>query len=117
MPSSLQGTAFPFRYNKISELEEIVSKHGKELGVIVMEPIRNRPPEDGFLNKVRALADECGAVLIIDEISAGFRLNPGGAHLLFDLTPDIAVFSKAIGNGYSISAVIGKSNVMRNNFV
>src|SRR5205823_11104627 len=69
-------------------------------------------PEPGFLASVRRLADDTGAVLIVDEISAGFRLNTGGAHLLFGLEPDIAVFSKAIGNGYPMAAIIGKSDVM-----
>ena len=112
VPEGLEGTALPFRYNHIEELENIVAENAAELGVIVIEPIRNAPPEDGFLQKVRAIADECGAVLVIDEISAGFRMNSGGAHLLYDVEPDIAVFSKSIGNGYAIGAVIGRSSVM-----
>ena len=112
VPKGLEGTALPFRYNHIEELEEIVKDNGTQLAAIVMEPIRGDQPEDGFLQKVREIADTIGAVLIVDEISAGFRLNSGGAHLVLDLTPDIAVFSKAIGNGYSIGAIIGKSEVM-----
>ncbi|MBU4208453.1 MAG: aminotransferase class III-fold pyridoxal phosphate-dependent enzyme, partial [Proteobacteria bacterium] len=79
---------------------------------IIMEPIRNVQPQPGFLEGVRALADEIGAVFIIDEISAAFRMNSGGAHLVFGILPDVAVFSKALGNGYPIAAVIGKSQVM-----
>ncbi len=112
VPTGLKGTAFPFRYNTIEDLEGIVSKHGSELGVIVMEPIRNFEPEGNFLQQVREIADRIGAVLIIDEISAGFRMNSAGAHMLYDLIPDIAVFSKSIGNGYSIGAVIGNGRVM-----
>ncbi|HDH01286.1 MAG TPA: aminotransferase class III-fold pyridoxal phosphate-dependent enzyme, partial [Nitrospirae bacterium] len=112
VPKGLTGTAFPFRYNHIEELKDIVAYHKDDLGVIVMEPIRSAQPEPGFLEGVRSLADETGAVFIIDEISAGFRMNSGGAHLLFNITPDIAVFSKALGNGYPIAAVIGKGNVM-----
>ncbi len=112
VPKKLAGTSLPFRYNQIEELEHIVEEHGDSLGVIVMESIRSDEPHDGFLQKVKALAEKVGAVLIIDEISAGFRMNTGGAHLLYDLVPDIAVFSKAIGNGFSIGAVIGKSDVM-----
>lgn len=111
-PAGLANTAFPFRYNRIDELEKIIREHGEDLAVIVMEPLRSEEPKDEFLQKVRALADKCGAVLIIDEISAGFRLNTGGAHLLFDLEPDIAVFSKALGNGYAIAAAIGKEQYM-----
>ena len=112
VPSALAGTAFPFRYNHLEELERIAEQH--EIGVIVMEPIRSADPAPGFFHGVRALADRIGAVLIVDEISAGFRFNTGGAHrVLFDETPDMAVFSKALGNGYPISAVIGTRAVMQ----
>jgi glutamate-1-semialdehyde 2,1-aminomutase len=112
VPRGLTGTAFPFRYNHLDELEAIISKHRKELAAVIMEPIRSDNPEPGFLEGVRALADETGAVLIIDEISAGFRMNSGGAHMLFSVIPDMAVYSKAMGNGFPIAAVIGKDRVM-----
>jgi glutamate-1-semialdehyde 2,1-aminomutase len=112
VPKGLVGTALPFRYNHIEGLKRIITEHGKELAAIVMEPIRGEQPKDGFLAEIRSLADDCGAVLIIDEVSAGLRLNTGGAHLSFGLTPDIAVFSKALGNGYPIGAIIGTSKVM-----
>ncbi|MBI4449581.1 aminotransferase class III-fold pyridoxal phosphate-dependent enzyme, partial [Candidatus Uhrbacteria bacterium] len=69
-------------------------------------------PAPGFMDGVRQRADATGAVLIVDEVSAGFRLTTGGAHLTLDLAPDIAVFSKAMGNGYPIAAVIGIPSVM-----
>ena len=79
-----------------------------------MEPLRSFEPEPGFIEGVSALADETGAVLIFDEISAGFRFNTGGAHLVFcSIAPDIAVFSKALGNGYPISAILGTSTIMQ----
>ena len=112
VPKGLTGTALPFRYNHIEELQDIVKKHGKEIGAIVMEPVRSEIPENGFLEQIRSLADQIGAVLIVDEISAGFRLNTGGAHMKLGLVPDMAVFSKALGNGYAMAAVIGKSAVM-----
>lgn len=113
VPKSLKGTAFPFRFNKIEELKGIVDLHGKELAAIVLEPIRDTPPTADFVAAVRNFADRCGAVLIVDEISSGFRMNTGGAHALFGYSPDIAVFSKALGNGYPIGAVIGKAPVMQ----
>lgn len=114
VPCALEGTAFPFRYNQLKDLEEILVKHGKDLAAIVMEPLRNYEPEPGFIEGIRSLADESGAVLVVDEISAGFRYNTGGAHLkFFAREPDIAVFSKGLGNGYSIAAVIGRTNVMQ----
>ena len=114
VPKGLTGTALPFRYNQLKELKEIVAEHGKDLAAIVMEPLRNYEPDPGFIDGVRSLADETRAVLVVDEISAGFRYNTGGAHLnFFTRIPDIAVFSKALGNGYPIAAVIGRANVMQ----
>ncbi len=112
VPKGLAGTAFPFRYNKIEELRAIISEHKYGLAAIVMEPIRSEQPLQGFLEEIRSLADEAAAVLIFDEVSSGFRMNTGGAHLLFGVSPDIAVFSKALGNGFPIAAVIGKGNVI-----
>ncbi len=113
VPRSLVDSAFPFRYNHVEELEEIVLKHGKDIACITIEPIRNQYPEPGFLEGVRTVADDLGAVLVMDEVSSGFRLTTGGAHLLLsEVRPDIAVFSKALGNGYPIAAVIGKGSVM-----
>jgi glutamate-1-semialdehyde 2,1-aminomutase len=112
VPKGLTGTSLPFRYNQIEELQDIVKRHGHELAAIIMEPERDNEPAPGFFDQVRALADQTGAVFIIDEISAGFRMNTGGAHLLHHLEPDIAVFSKAMGNGYPIAAIIGKGKVM-----
>jgi len=114
VPKGLTGTSFPFRYNHLEELHGIVTEHGQDLGVIVMEPLRNFEPEPGFMEGIRDLVNETGAVLIFDEISAGFRFNTGGAHLIFHkITPDVAVFSKALGNGYPIAAIIGTADVMQ----
>jgi len=113
VPRCLVGTAFPFHYNKIDELEAIVSAYKDELAAIVMEPVRNCEPEPGFLEEVRGIATEIGAVLIFDEVSSGWRLNTGGAHLVYGVTPDIAVFAKAISNGYPMAAIIGVEDVMQ----
>jgi len=112
VPRSLQGTAFPFYYNKLDELEAIVKQQKDDLAAIIMEPIRNANPKPGFLETIRTIANENNLILIVDEISSAFRMNSGGAHLLYNFEPDIAVFSKAIGNGYPIGAIIGKGDVM-----
>lgn len=112
VPKGLTGTALPFRYNHIEELKNIIANNKDELAAIVMEPVRDDEPDKGFFDEVRILADETGAVFIIDEISAGFRLNSGGSHLVHSIKPDIAVFSKALGNGYPIAAIIGKGRFM-----
>ena len=113
VPRSLRGLMHPFHYNALDELEEIVSRQKGELAAVVMEPVRDNPPSQGFLSGVRALAREAGAVLIFDEVTAGFRVNAGGIHLTLGVEPDLAVFAKAIGNGYPISAVIGREEIMQ----
>ena len=112
VPRGLRGTALPFRYNHAEELEAIVSACGGDLAAVVMEPIRNAEPEPGFLESVRRIASRLGAVLIVDEVSAGWRLLTGGAHLRYELVPDMAVFAKAMSNGYPMAAIIGVAGVM-----
>jgi len=113
VPRSLRNTAFAFHYNKINELKAIVSRHRDDIAAIVMEPIRNYEPEPGFLEEVREIATSIRATLIFDEVSSGWRMTTGGVHLLYGVTPDIAVFSKAISNGYPMAAIIGIGDVMQ----
>jgi glutamate-1-semialdehyde 2,1-aminomutase len=113
VPRALRGTALAFRYNRAEELEKIVAAHRGDLAAVVMEPLRDHEPEPGFLESCAELAREAGAVLVFDEISAGFRMNTGGVHLRLGVSPDVAVFSKALGNGYAIAAVIGRADVMQ----
>ena len=110
VPRALRGTVFPFNYNDYDTLERIVREH--DIGVIKMEVSRNVPPAEGFLEKVRALASERGCVLIFDECTSGFRQTDGGLHKLYGVEPDIALFGKALGNGYAITAIIGRREVM-----
>jgi len=110
VPRCLKGTAIPFNYNKIEELKKIVKEN--KIGVIVMEPRREHEPGKDFLKNVRKIADRIGAVLIFDEVTSGFRMNVGGIHMLYRIYPDIAVFGKAMGNGYPMAAVIGRRKVM-----
>ena len=112
VPRGLRGTALPFRYNQVEDLEAIVSTSGGNLAAVVMEPIRNIEPQPGFLESVRRIASRLGAVLIVDEVSAGWRLLTGGAHLRYKLVPDMAVFAKALSNGYPMAAIIGTAGVM-----
>jgi glutamate-1-semialdehyde aminotransferase len=112
VPRALAGTAHAFHYNDIEELEEIVKKANGKLGVIVMEPRRGELPRDGFLEKVRKIANREGAVLIFDEITTGWRACSGGVHMIMGVQPDMAVFAKAMANGYAISAVIGRRAIM-----
>ena len=112
VPESLRGTAFPFRYNQIADLEAVVAAERGNLAAIVMEPMRHDYPRDDFLARVRQLASECGAVLIFDEITAGWRSQFGGIHLKLGVTPEIAVFAKSISNGFPMAAIIGRGEIM-----
>jgi glutamate-1-semialdehyde 2,1-aminomutase len=110
VPQNLKGTMLPFNYNEIGELEAIVANH--DVGVIKMEVSRNIEPRDGFLEDVRKIATDNNIVLIFDECTSGFRETFGGLHKKYGVDPDMAIFSKALGNGYAISAVIGIQGVM-----
>lgn len=112
VPSGLTGTTLTFHYNDLAELDALLAEHGSELAAIVMEPTRQTDPAPGFLEGVRQRCDRIGARLIFDEISIGWRLCPGGAHLKFGVNPDLAVFAKALGNGFPIGAIIGNRNTM-----
>jgi len=110
VPRNLKNTVFPFTYNNFEELEAIIST--KNIGVIKMEVMRNQEPKNNFLHKVRKLATDNGVVLIFDECTSGFRETFGGLHKKYGVEPDMAMFGKALGNGYAITAIIGKREVM-----
>ena len=111
VPMGLKGTAIPFAYNKIEELEKIMNTYS-DVGTIIMEVQRGQPPRDNFLQKVRDIATKYNCVLIFDEITSGFRINTGGLHLIYGVNPDIAIFAKGISNGYPMAAVLGRQRVM-----
>ncbi len=110
VPHNLKNTVFPFHYNNFQELLDIVSNN--DIGVIKMEVQRNMGPEDGFLQKIRNLATEKGIVLIFDECTSGFRETFGGIYQKYGVEPDMAIFAKTLGNGYAISAVVGRREIM-----
>lgn len=112
VPRGLTGTMLPFGYNKLEELRRIAAEHGSELAAIVMEPARSTGPVPGFLEEARAIATRCGAVLIFDEVTSGFRLYCGGIHRVYGVDPDMAAFAKGMANGYAMAAVIGRRAVM-----
>jgi len=108
----LAGTAMPFAYNDLGAFEALMDAHKGKIAAVVMEPIRNTPPDDGFLETIRERTREADIVLIFDEVTAAWRANIGGAHLTFSIEPDMAVFGKAISNGFPMAAVIGTSAVL-----
>ena len=111
VPRALKGTSIPFNYNKIEELRNIVEKN-KDIGAIMVEPIRHQEPENDFLGNIRKIANEIDVPLIFDEVTSGWRMNAGGIHEKYKVYPDIVVYGKAMGNGFPMSAVVGREEVM-----
>ena len=112
VPRQLKGTSFPFNYNDQKTFLRLVEKYRNRIGVVVLESVRNNIPSQDFISTIRQVTKDLKIVLVVDEITAGFRLNNGGAHLIFGLEPDIAVFAKGISNGFPMAAIIGKKDVM-----
>jgi len=118
IPEKFYEDVHEFGYNRLDQLEELMARHGDQTAAIIMTPFghpnhrKMQVPDPGFLEGVRALADKYGAILVFDEIRTCFRLRMGGAQELYDITPDLTVVGKAIANGYPISAVTGKKDVM-----
>jgi len=110
VPKNLKNSVYPFNYNNFEELLNIVENN--DIGVIKMEVVRNFGPEDKFLHKVRELATRKKIVLIFDECTSGFRETFGGIHQKYNVEPDMAMYGKTIGNGYALTAVVGKKSVM-----
>ena len=110
VPNALASSVLPFTYNNYDELAQIVAKN--DIGVIFMEVQRNNGPENDFLQKVRKLADDRGIVLVFDECTSGFRETNAGICKKYNIEPDIIVFGKTLGNGYAITAVVGRKTVM-----
>lgn len=112
VPKGLKGTTHPFYYNDIQSFNNVIANYGQDIGVIIMEPQRGVPPKDDFIRTIREVANNNNMVLVFDEVSSGFHNNLGGIHLTLNVIPDVAIFAKAMGNGYPISAVVGKRSVM-----
>ncbi len=113
VPRELAGTVATFKYNHLDELDRIIETNGGELAAIIMEPTRGVDPAPGFLEGVRQRANQLKIPLVFDEISSGWRLCLGGAHRLYGIDPDLAVFAKAMSNGFAMAAIIGRSAVMQ----
>ena len=112
VPKNLKNSIYTFNYNDFDKLSEIIA-NDKQVGIIKMEVQRDKKPNNNFLKIVRKLADKNGIILIFDECTSGFRETCGGLHLKYNVIPDIAMFGKALGNGYAITAVVGKREFMK----
>jgi glutamate-1-semialdehyde 2,1-aminomutase len=112
VPQAVRDLTHTFGYNDLSSLEKLLTEHKGEFACVVMEPMNLTFPSAGFLREVADLIHQHGGLLVFDEIVTGFRYSMGGAQQLFGVTPDLATFGKSMGNGYPISAVVGRADVM-----
>lgn len=112
VPEATKLLTHTFIYNDISSLEKILNQQKDKIAAVILEPMNTHFPQNNFLQKVKALCEKHGAVLIFDETITGFRFSMGGAQTLFGVTPDLATFGKGMANGYPISAVVGRRDIM-----
>ncbi|MBN1968583.1 MAG: aminotransferase class III-fold pyridoxal phosphate-dependent enzyme [Candidatus Delongbacteria bacterium] len=119
IPEKLYEDVHEFHYNDISSLENLLKEHGDDVAAVIITPLGHplalemEEPTKGYLEAVKELTHKFGAVLIFDEIRTGFRVSIGGAQKYYGVTPDLAVFGKAMANGYPIGAVTGKAEIMK----
>lgn len=113
VPQGVRDLAHPFVYGDPDSLEKVLSAHKGQFAAVIMEPVNFNWPEPGYLEKVKEITHKHGALLIFDEICSGFHFGLGGAQKLFNVLPDLAAFGKAMGNGWPISCVVGRREVMK----
>ena len=113
VPKKTSALTLTFKYNDIKSLEKMFSKHPKGIAAVILEPMTYEFPENKFLEKTKKLCQKYGAVLIFDETITGFRFSKGGAQEIFQVTPDLSTFGKGIANGYPLSVVCGKKEIMK----
>ncbi len=112
VPKAVQDLSVPFRYNDIESLKQLLEQNQDQVACVIMEAATAEEPKDNFLQKARDLAHTHGAVFILDEIITGFRYHAAGAQTHFNVKPDLTTFGKAIANGFSVSALVGKAEIM-----
>ena len=113
VPHATKSLTKSFKYNDISTLKQLISEFPEQFAAVVMEPMNVIYPSDNFLEDVREICDENGIILVFDETITGFRFSKGGAQQQFGVTPDLSTFGKGLANGYPLSAVVGKKEIMR----
>ena len=113
IPQAVKELTLTFRYNDLDSVQSLFARHPGQIAGLILEPSKGDDPEDRFLHRVQRLCHENGAILILDEIITGFRWDVGGAQKVYDIVPDLSAFGKALGNGFSVSALVGKKEIMQ----
>ncbi|MCW9034169.1 MAG: aminotransferase class III-fold pyridoxal phosphate-dependent enzyme [Rhodospirillales bacterium] len=112
IPKAVKELSHTFPYNDLESLSSLLDSHKGEFAAVIMEPVGVEPPIEGYLEGVKELCEAHGTLLIFDEIITGFRMSLGGAQEYFGVTPDLACFGKAMANGFPLSAVVGRRDIM-----
>src|SRR5262249_936668 len=112
IPQSIRAMTLSFRYNDLDSVDTLFRRYPGQIAGLVLEPAAAQEPAPGFLEGLRARCDAEGAILIFDEMITGFRWHRGGAQKLYGVVPDLSAFGKAIANGFSVSALVGKRELM-----
>jgi glutamate-1-semialdehyde 2,1-aminomutase len=113
VPSSVRDLTHSFTYNDLDSLERLFKKYSDQVAAVIIEPMNSTEPNNGFLEGVKVLAQKNGAILIFDETITGFRYANGGAQEYFGVIPDLAIFGKGMANGYPVSVVTGRAEIMK----
>jgi len=113
IPKRMKDLTISLKYNDLDSLKKVVSKHKGEISGLIMEPVGAVPPKNNFLEEVRKITKANNIVLIFDELFTGFRWSMGGAQQYFNVTPDLACFGKAAANGFPVSFVAGRKDIMK----
>ena len=112
IPASVEDLTLTFRYDDLASVEELLSRHPGEIACFVLEPERASPPSEGYLKRLHELVAADGALLVLDENVSGFRWHTGGAQEVHDVTPDLSTWGKGIANGFALSALAGRREIM-----
>jgi glutamate-1-semialdehyde 2,1-aminomutase len=113
IPAPVSALTHNFQFNNIESLKNVLTLNEGKVAAVIIEPMNDTYPQPGFLEEVQTLAKKAGAVLIFDEVITGFRFSKGGAQELFNVTPDLSTFGKGIANGFPLSAVVGRREIMK----
>src|SRR5262249_15917407 len=113
IPAAVKQLSVTFRYNDLASVEQLFDRYPGQIACVILEPAKYDDPQDQFLHRVRDLCHRNGAVFILDEMITGFRWHKGGAQKVYGIVPDLCTFGKALANGFALSALAGKQELMK----
>jgi len=113
IPKVVQSLTVKFHYNDLPSMEALFAQHPNQIACVILESEKENEPQNGFLHELQEICRRNGAIFILDEMITGFRWHAGGAQTYYGVTPDLSAFGKAMGNGFSISALVGRREIMR----